>query len=184
IVNRQRLRVSRCVLAGRTDRGRDLCQPKVENLRLNSIRNEDVCGLDVPVDDAFRVCGIEGIGDLDAQIKYRFDFQRLATDPMPECLTLQPFHCDEASPNGLVDFVDRSDVRVVQCGCGLRLALETGQGLSVSGNLLRQELQGHETMEPDIFGLVNDTDAATAQLIQDAVVRTGLAEHRVVPSYS
>src|SRR5437867_5238134 len=96
---------------------------------------------------------------------------------------VQKLHRDESLASLLPNVIDRADIRMIQCGCGLRLALETGQGLSVSGNLLRQELQGHETMEPDIFGLVNDTHAATAQLLQDAVVRNGLAEHRVVPSY-
>src|ERR1022692_4977543 len=33
---------------------RDLCQPEIENLRLSSIRDEDVRGLDVPMDDTLR----------------------------------------------------------------------------------------------------------------------------------
>ena len=59
-------------------------QPEIENLRLTSVRDEDVRGLDVPVDDAFRMCGIQCIGDLDAQIDHGFDLQRLATDAVPE----------------------------------------------------------------------------------------------------
>jgi len=38
---------------------RDLGQPEIENLRLTAIRDEDVRGLDVPVNDALRVCGVE-----------------------------------------------------------------------------------------------------------------------------
>ena len=59
------------------------CQPKVQNLRLTSVRDEDVRWFDVPVDDSFRMCGIESIGDLDAQIEHHFDFQRFAIDLMP-----------------------------------------------------------------------------------------------------
>ena len=58
---------------------RDLRQPEIENLRLTSIRDEDVRGLDVPMDDALRMCRVESVGDLDAQIEHRFDLQRLAS---------------------------------------------------------------------------------------------------------
>jgi len=62
---------------------RYLRQPEIENLRLTSIRHEDVRWLDVPVDDALRVRRVERIGDRDAQIEYRLDLQRFASDPVP-----------------------------------------------------------------------------------------------------
>src|ERR1035441_3958375 len=43
----------------------------------NPIRHEDVRGLDVTMDDSFRVCRIQRIGDLDAQIEHRLDLHRL-----------------------------------------------------------------------------------------------------------
>ena len=45
------------------------------------------------------------------------------------------------------------------------------------GNLIRQEFQGDETSEFDILGLVDQTHAASAQFLEDAVVRNGLADH-------
>src|ERR1700693_5322649 len=108
-----------------------LGQPEVENLRLTSIRDEDVRGLDVPMDDALRMCRVESVGNLDAQIEHRFDLQWLASDPVPECLPLQQFHGDEGSPIGLVNLVDRADVRVVQGGRGLGLPLKTAEGLRI-----------------------------------------------------
>src|ERR1700687_1372460 len=91
----------------------DLCQPEIQNLRLASIRDKDVRWLDVPMDDALRVCAVERIGDLNAQIEQRFDLQRLAIDGVPERLPHQQFHGNEGSPIDLVDFVDRADVGVV-----------------------------------------------------------------------
>jgi len=38
-------------------------QPEIENLCLNSIRNKNVGWLDVPMNDTFRVCGVQGIRD-------------------------------------------------------------------------------------------------------------------------
>jgi hypothetical protein len=65
---------------------RDFCQPEIENLGLTSIRHEDVCGLDVPMDDALRMGRIQRIGDLDAQTEHRLSLQRLAGDPVSERL--------------------------------------------------------------------------------------------------
>jgi hypothetical protein len=46
------------------------------------------------MDDALRVCGVERIGELDAQIE-PFRSQRLAIYHVPERLPLQQFHGDE-----------------------------------------------------------------------------------------
>src|SRR5215468_109017 len=87
-------------------------QPEIENFCLNSIRDKDVCWLDVPMNDTFRMCGVQGSRDLDAQIEHRLNFQGFACDLVPERLPLQQFHCDEASPIRLVNFVDRADMLV------------------------------------------------------------------------
>ena len=79
------------------------------------------------------MCGVERVGDLDAQIEHSFNFQRFARDPVPKRLSLQQFHSDEGAPIGIVNLVDRADVRVVQGGCSLGLPLETGEGLCVVG---------------------------------------------------
>jgi hypothetical protein len=56
------------------------------------------------------MCGIKGIGSFHAQTEHRLDFQRLASDPVPERLALQQFHGDEGSPIGLVNLMDRANV--------------------------------------------------------------------------
>ena len=117
------------------------------------------------MDDALRVCGVEGVGDLDAQIEHRFDLQWLASDPVPERLPLQQFHGDEGSPIGLVDFVDRADVRVVQRGCSLGLALEAAESLCVVGEFVGKELQGDEATKLQVLGFVDHTHSPAADLL-------------------
>src|SRR5437868_5830554 len=89
-------------------------QPEVQNLCVPTLRNEDVGRLDVTMDDASGMSGIERVRDLDAEIEHRFDLQRFAVDGVPECLPLQQFHSDEGSPISLVDVVDGADVGMVQ----------------------------------------------------------------------
>ena len=155
----------------------DLRQPKIENLRLTSIRDEDVGRLDVAVDYAFGVRSVQRIGDLDAQIEHRFDLQRLAIDLVPERLPFQQLHGDEGSPIGLVDFVDRADVRVVQRGRSLGFPPETTESLCVVGEFVGKELEGNGAAELQILGLVDHTHAAAADLLDDAVVRDGSPDH-------
>ena len=123
------------------------------------------------------MCRVERIGDLDAQIEHRLDLQRLAGNPVPERLPLQQFHGDEGSPIGLVNLVDRADVRVIQRGCGLGFALKTAEGLCVVGELVRKELQGDVAAELEVLRLVHNTHPAATQLLHNAVVRDGLADH-------
>jgi len=155
----------------------DLRQPKIENLRLTSIRDEDVRGLDVAVDYAFGVRSIQRIGNRDAQIEHRLHLQRLASDLVPERLPLQQFHGDKGAPIGLVDFVNRADVRMIQRGRSLGFPLEAAEGLCIVGEFVGKEFQGDVTTELEVFRLVDHAHSPATDLAEDAVVRDGLADH-------
>ena len=60
----------------------------------------------------------------------------------------------------------------------LGLAVKTVEGLRVSGELIGQELQGDEAAELGVLGLVNNAHPAAAELLDDAIVRDGLPDHR------
>ena len=77
----------------------------------------------------------------------------------------------------LPDLIDRADVGMVESRGRLGLTLEAGQGLGVSGDLVRQELQGNKTMESGVLGLVHHTHPTNAQLLHNAVVRDCLPDH-------
>ena len=130
--------------------------------------------LDVPVDDALRMCRVESIGNLDAQIEYCVDLQGFAIDHVPERLPLQQFHRDEGSPIDFIDFIDRTDVRMVQGGRSLRLPLETAESMYVVGEFVGKELQGDVATEFQVFGFKNYPHTATADLAVDAVMRNRL----------
>ena len=54
---------------------------------------------------------------------------------------------------------------------------ETFQRLRVFGDVLRKELQRDEATEFRVLGLVDHTHPTTAEFLDDAVVRDGLANH-------
>jgi hypothetical protein len=148
---------------------------KIEDLRLTSIRDEDVRGLDVAMDDTLRMCRVERVRDLDAQIENRLDLQRLATDPKPERLPLLQLHGDKGSPIGLINLVYRADVRVVQGGRSPGLPLETAEGWCVVGEFVGKELQCDVATELQVFRFVDHTHPTAANLAEDAVMGNRLS---------
>jgi hypothetical protein len=117
-----------------------------------------------------RMCGVESVSDLDAQIEHQFDLQRLASDPVPKRLPFQQFHRDKGSPIGLVDLVDCADVRVVQGGRSLGFSLEAAESLRIVGKFVGKELKGDVATELQVFGFVDDAHAPAADLAEDAVM--------------
>ena len=108
-----------CCDASATDGvGADLAKPKS---RIFGPRGEDVRRLDVAMNDARAVGGIERIGDGDAHVDERGRFEWTAREPLLQRLALEQLHHDEA-PAGRVfaDVVNRADVRMVEgrsCAC-------------------------------------------------------------------
>jgi hypothetical protein len=47
----------------------------------------------------------------------------------------------------VVNLVDSADVRMIQCGYGLRLSFEAGKSLRILRNLVWQEPEGNKTMQ-------------------------------------
>src|SRR5208337_2834050 len=139
--------------------------------------NEDIRWLDVAVDNALGVGGIERVGDFNRQIHQRVVVHRAGTDGVLEGEALEELHGDEGLAFVLADLVDGADIRMVQGRGGLRLALETGQRLWVFGDFIGQEFQRHEAAQLQVFSLIHDPHAATAKPFNRAVVRDSLPDH-------
>src|SRR5947208_3347657 len=109
----------------------------------------------------------------------RLGLQRPPRDAVLQRLAFKELHDDEGTAVLLADVMNRADVRVIQGGSGSSLAPETIQGLRVASELVRQKLESDEALEPGVFGLVDHTHPACAQLLDDAVVGDGAADQRI-----
>ena len=158
---------------------RQLGQAEVEELYLSALRDEDVGRLDVAMDDAVLVRGVERVGDLDAEVEDLVGLERPADDePVLQRFAFHQLHDDEGLPVRLVDVVDRADVRVLERGSGPRLALEALERLRVPRDVLGKELQSDVAPQARVLGAVDDAHAAAAQLLDDPVAGDRLADHR------
>ena len=75
------------------------------------------------------------------------------------------------------DVVNRADIGVVEGRSRLGFALKTGQGLRIPSYFLGQKLQRDETPQTGVLGLVHHAHAATAEFLNDAVMRNDPVDH-------
>ena len=115
------------------------------------------------------------VRDLDGQFEKHIDLQRLLPDALLEGLPFQQLHGDKVAAIGLPDLIDSADIRMVQGRGGPGFTLKTLQRRSVLFQFAGQKLQRDVPAQIDVLGFVHHSHAATAQLVQDAVVRDGFA---------
>src|SRR6059036_3061974 len=70
-----------------------------------------------------------------------------------------------------------ADVGMVEGGRGAGFTLEAFERLAIARKLLGQKLQGDAAAEARVFGLVHHAHAAAPELLEDAIVGDGLADH-------
>ena len=146
--------------------GASLAKPKSSNLACPRLVTKILAGLMSRWMIPLRVRGVEGIGNLDGQIEQGFGIDGTAGDAVLQRLAFEKLHDDESLAVFLVDLVDGADVGMVQCRGGAGFALKTVESLAILGEFFGKKLESDEAAELDVFGAVNDTHAAAAQVSQ------------------
>ena len=113
------------VSAARTGDGVALGETEVEDLDRACGRHFDVRGLEIAVNDAPFMSGIQRIGDLTGERERSRHRKRAAHNPVRQCLSVHQFHHQGRHALGIFDAVDGGDMRVADRGEDARLALET-----------------------------------------------------------
>jgi hypothetical protein len=155
----------------------ELGDAEVEQLRLTSLRDEHVRGLDIAMNDALAVRGIEGVRELAAGIQDLFERKRAVLNAPAQRLALEELHRDEVPAFVDADVIDRADVRMVQRRCDARFAQEPLDILRRHAGTVGQELERDMASKPRVLGFIDDAHSARAQLPEDFVVLNLLADH-------
>ena len=119
---------------------------------------------------------VKPVRDLNPQVEQGLNLNGLAADQVPKSLAFEQLHGDEGSALYFVYFVDGADVRVVQGRCRFGFPLKPAEGLGVAGKFIGKKLEGYVTTQFKVFGFKDNPHTATADLVQDAVVRKRLPE--------
>ena len=101
--------------------------------------------------------------------------QRAADKQLAQRLPLHQLHRDKGAAIGLVNLVNRTDIRMVQRGGRACLEAKTLKRLRVVCEFFGKKLQRNMAAELQVFGFVNHAHAATADLAENAV----MADHGV-----
>ena len=75
------------------------------------------------------------------------------------------------------DFMDRTNIRMVQRGSGLRFAAESFERFRSCNQIIWKKFQRDMAFEVDVFRFIHHTHSSATQLVQNAIVRNGLADH-------
>ena len=152
------------------------CEAEVENFCGATFGDEDIGGLDVAVNDAGAVSGVERVGDFDADFEKAIEFERAAGDDVLESRTVEKLHGDEGAAVVFADVVDGADVGMIQRGSGASFALEAIERLRVASEIIGKKLESDEAAETRVFCFVNHAHATAAEFFDDAVVGNRLTD--------
>ena len=124
------------------------------------------------MDDALVMGGAQRIGDLPSQRQHLGHGERATRDPICQGSAVHQLQDQESRRRGLsrcfLDAVDGGDVRMVQRGKHLRLALEPRDAIRVASGG-GQRLDGDVASEPGVVSAVDLAHAAGANLRGDFV---------------
>ena len=121
------------------------------------------------MDDALFVRRFERVGDLLRDRHRLVEGDRAALDTLGEIFAFDQLHDQRAGRSRLFEAVDLCDVRVVERGERLGLALEPRDALGVGGKGVGEDLQGDVAIEPRVAREIHLTHTTFAQLREDAV---------------
>jgi hypothetical protein len=166
-------------------RGEGLCdigphplgQAEVRHVRLVPAVDEDVGGLEVPVDDPQFVGVVDGEGDVPEDHDLLPDRDRALPPPLRKGLTLDEFHGDVAPAVDDARFIDRHDVGMFEFRAEARLADEAFLFerllLPLGVRAREEEFQRHPAVQVVVVGLVDDAHAAASDLRQQRELPEG-----------
>jgi hypothetical protein len=157
--------------------GREFGQAEVEDFGVTAGGDENIGRFDVAMNDSLGVGGVQRVGEVDAERKEGFHFQGAPGDVVLQRRAFQKLHGNVRFSILFADVVDGADVGMIQGRRCLGFALKPGERLWVSCDVFGEELERDETMEASILGFVDDAHTAATELLDDAIMRDGLADH-------
>ena len=140
-----------------------LGEAEVEDLDAAVPGQEEILGLQIPVDDALLVRRRETMRHLARDVDGLADRQRACLQAVAQRLALEQLRDDVRSPVLVADVVDGEDVRVVERRGGLRLLREASQAVGIGRNAGGKDLDGHVAAEGRVAGAVDFAHSAGAE---------------------
>ena len=159
--------------AGRRDPDRRVgCtrDPEVDHPHVPVPVDEDVGRLDVAMDDAALVGGLQRTGHVDDDAERDVERQTaVALEDALQILPVDELHDDEVDALVRAGVVDRRDIRVVKRGRGTSLLAEPRNELGIGCEAGTEDLHRHAAIEEVVVCPVHERHAALTEQLNQAV---------------
>src|SRR6266496_2544052 len=155
----------------------NLGKSEIENFGVSALGHKNIRRLDVTMDNALGMSGVEGLSNFNSHAQHGFELQRATGDHVLQRDPIQIFHDDVGFTVLLADIVDGANIGMVQGRSSLGFATKTGERLGVASDFFRKEFERNKTVEARVFGLVHHAHAAATQLFDYFVMGNALADH-------
>jgi len=129
------------------------------------------------MNDSFAVRRIERVRDVNCDVKKPRDRERTSGDQVIQRAALEQLHHNEVLALELINFVNRTDMRMVERRRGPCFALESLQRLRIILGLLRKKFQGNLAAEANVFALVDYAHSSAAEPAENAVMGDFVGNH-------
>ena len=137
-------------------------EPEVENFDDAVFGQDEIGGLDVAMNDAAGVGGVEAARDLQCDVHGRAKPHIPASDELVECFASVERHRDERiALRCLANLEDGADVDVVEGRRGARLLQEP-----VADDVIGRELEGDVAVQIHVVRPIDDAHSAFAELVE------------------
>ena len=153
-----------------------LGQAEVEHFDLPRLGNQNVLRFQVAMGDPFMVGRRQSIGQGNGQIEEIPERQSVGRNGIGQRFAPDQLHGQKVDLAGLLNRVDGDDVRVVEGGDRLGLALEPLAAGRISRQGFRQDLKGDLAAQAGVLRLEHFAHAAASQLGKDLVMIQALAD--------
>src|SRR5262249_38117534 len=143
---------------------------EVRHSRIAVCVQEDVRGLQVPMDHAARMGILDRFGDPSQEQGGFTRRQRPLYQPLSEALALDESHREVMLPLVLADLEDRYDPRMVEIRSGLSLVVKAPHIRFVRQFACPDHLQSDFAIQADLPGLVDDAHTAMGDFAEDLII--------------
>jgi hypothetical protein len=124
-----------------------LRDPEIQYFRRAVRPQLDIRGLEIAVDDALVVRRFERLGHLLRDRERLVDRERALRDPIGERRAIDELDHESFRRGGILDPINRSDVRMIERREQLRFALEAGEPFGIIRKRVRKDLEGNVASE-------------------------------------
>ena len=146
-------------------------QAEIRHMRLSLFVHQNVCRLQVAVQDAALMRVMHRLGHDGHEPGRRPRLGRVMLHPSVKTGSTYQLHAEKVLPAALADLVNRHDVRVIELGDRLRFVLKSDQ-LGFRREATRfYDLERDRPIERELLGFEHDPHSPAPQLAQDFVAR-------------